>query len=59
MPCPGEAVKLTTGELVIAAFLFLALSVLVQFAVAKWLYERKRRRLARDRRGPERPPPPA
>jgi hypothetical protein len=45
--------KLTPGQLVTLVVLLALLSFFVQFAIAKWLYERRRRR-ARDSGAPPR-----
>lgn len=50
--------KLSPGELVFLIVLLAALSVLVQLAVAKALWERKQARLKRERAEAERARPP-
>jgi len=46
--------RLSPGQLVFLIVLLVAFSILVQLAVVKWLYDRKRARLKREQAEAER-----
>jgi len=49
-------VKLTSSQVVILVVLLAVLSFFIQFAIAKWLYEKKRKRQAEEQRKAPKPP---
>jgi hypothetical protein len=54
--------KLTPAQVVMLIALLAVLSFMIQFAIAKWRYEKKRKRLMeeeKNRKSAPPPPPPA